>query len=170
VTLLGALSRVRSDYQVVQIGTGEMQEDLCNLAGELGLSEKVSFMGAATSAVVADYMAKSDLFVLPSKTAKNGDSEAFGIVFIEAAASGLPVVATMHGGIPEAVNNGVNGLLVGEGDEVELANSIEKLLMSKELRVTFGEAGRRFVEANFDVREQSRLLDQIYMGILGTDY
>ena len=83
-------------------------------------------------------------------------------MIVEAAASGLPVVATRHSGIPEAVVDGETGFLVAERDAGALAERIGRLLGSAELRARLGAAGRRLAEDKFDLRIQTARLEAIY--------
>ncbi len=111
------------------------------LASDLGLT--VSFLGAQPPAVVERALASSRVFAAPSMRAANGDSEGFGMVFLEAAAQSLPVVSYRHGGVPEAVDDGITGLLVPEGDRAELASSVVEMLSNPVRARSMGRAGRR---------------------------
>lgn len=162
--LLTAISRAqelqgRSITSTV-IGDGPMRSVAERLASDLGLA--VSFLGAQPPAIVERALASSRVFVAPSMRAANGDSEGFGMVFLEAAAQNLPVVSYRHGGVPEAVDDGVTGLLVPEGDRDELAISIVDMLSNPDRARSMGRAGRRRVEEEFDVRTQTRVLEHIY--------
>ena len=101
-----------------------------------------TFLGAQEPAVVSRSMAASKIFVSPSKTASNGDSEGLPTTILEAARLGVPVVSTYHSGIPEAVTHGETGLLVAEGDRVALAESIRRLLADDVLRARLGDQAR----------------------------
>src|SRR5690606_1188807 len=87
-------------------------------------------------------------FLLPNRM-DGVDFEGFGIVFLEAAAAGRPVIAGRSGGVPEAVEDGVTGLLVSGNDELELAAAMERLATTPTLRHQLGEAGRRRVLDRF---------------------
>jgi glycosyltransferase involved in cell wall biosynthesis len=95
-------------------------------------------------------------------TAKNGDSEGFGIVFAEAQACATPVVSFSTGGIPEAVAHGETGLLAPEGDWQSLASHLLLLLQNSELRMGLGFAGRRRVVSQFDLCKQTAVLEDLY--------
>jgi glycosyltransferase involved in cell wall biosynthesis len=103
----------------------------------------------------------------PSARARDGDAEGLRNVVVEAAASGLPVVATAHAGIPEAVDHGVSGLIVPEKDRSALADALRRLLGSPELRSELSQAARRVAETRFDLHRQSERLEDIYDRVTG---
>jgi colanic acid/amylovoran biosynthesis glycosyltransferase len=136
------------------------------LANTLGIAERVHFLGARSSDEVRQLMQHCALFVLPSQTAENGDSEALGIVFNEASACGIPVVSTRHGGIPEAVLHGETGLLVDERDDRALAEAMDQILGDPELGNKLGNRGREYVCDVFDLSKQTAKLEDIYETLL----
>jgi glycosyltransferase involved in cell wall biosynthesis len=89
-----------------------------------------------------------------------------GVVILEAQATALPVVATWHGGIPEAVEHGVTGLLCAERDPGALAENILNLLSDGDLRTKMGLAARARVVEKFNLKNQSELLEQFYLEFL----
>jgi glycosyltransferase involved in cell wall biosynthesis len=95
-------------------------------------------------------------------TAASGDAEGLPNVVVEAAASGLPVVASDHGGIAEAVIDGQTGFLVPEHDTALLGRRMAELLSSPGLRTAIGKAGRSLAEERFDAARQMRLLEHRY--------
>ncbi len=125
-------------------GGGELLDHLIRLAREFGLSEQVSFTGYFPRSRLAEIMAQTDIFVLPSL------SEGMGYVIVEAMAYGKPVVATRVGGIPEVVEHGKTGLLVSPGQPARLAEALLILVNDKTLRLQMGQAGRqRIIDAGF---------------------
>ncbi|MET3165125.1 UNVERIFIED_ORG: glycosyltransferase involved in cell wall biosynthesis [Arthrobacter sp. UYEF10] len=142
------------------VGFGPLLEGLKLDASKLGVNAE--FVGALTSEEVAYAMSEAMIFVAPSKTAPNGDAEGFGLVFLEAAAQGLPIVAYAHGGVVEAVEHNGNALLAPEGDVETLALNIEKLLENEELRDKFSSRGRDRVLNEFDIRRRTSMLEDIY--------
>lgn len=130
------------------VGDGEERARLEGLVDGLGLRDRVFFAGVAADSELPAYYAACDVFLLPNRV-DNGDLEGFGIVFLEAAASGRPVIGGDSGGVPEAVERDVSGLLVEGGTVHKVANAIRRLATSAELRRQMGSAGRDRVERFF---------------------
>lgn len=149
------------DVPVTIVGDGHLRGSLSARAERLGL-RSVTFAGMQPPAAVAELLRGATVFCAPSRTAWNGDSEGFGMVFLEAALASAPVVATRHGGIPEAVEDGVTGLLVPEGDVDALRRALESILLDPERAERMGQAGRERVLARFDVRERTTELERVY--------
>ena len=166
--LLRAMKTVNAthpDVQLTIIGDGPLQATLRAFAQEAGLN--VRFCGVQPAEVVQQHLKTALMLCMPSVRAANGDSEGLGIVNLEAQATGIPVVGTRHGGIPEAVEHGVTGLLSPERDPEALAANILTLLADPSLRLGMGLAARERMIRQFDLRQQSALLEQIYLEILG---
>jgi glycosyltransferase involved in cell wall biosynthesis len=107
-------------------------------------------------------MARAAVFCAPSKVASSGWAEAFGLVSLEAASAGMPVVAYQSGGVAEAVEAGVTGLLVAEGDVTELSERLGGLLTDPGLASSMGAAGQRRACRDFDIKRRSQLLEEVY--------
>ncbi len=123
------------------VGDGERKGELEDIAKELGIRERVIFSGYRTNLPLV--YAALDILVLPSLF------EGLPNVVLEAMACGKPVVATRVGGVPEAVEDGVSGLIVSPNNHSQLAQSIKKLLYDRLLRETLGKASRRRIERSF---------------------
>lgn len=167
-TLLKAFAefaRNNKDVQLIQIGSGPLLERHKLLATELGIAERVDFKGAVPHETVRSLMQQTLAFCGPSQTASNGGGEALGIVFCEASASGVPVLTTRHGGIPEVVLDGETGFLVNEGDAPALADAMSLVVRNRSLGNQLGQAGRARMVEKFDVKSQSALLEDIYDSI-----
>ncbi len=161
--LLDAFAAVRARHpaaRLVVIGDGPLRSRLERQAAELG--DGVRFLGALPPEAVARWMQRAWLIAAPSVTARDGDAEGLPTVLVEAAASGLPAVATRHSGNAEIVDDGVTGMLVPEGDPRALAGAIIVLLGRKALRAEQARAARARAERSFDLAAQSRLLEDHY--------
>ncbi|AEV82948.1 glycosyl transferase family 1 [Actinoplanes sp. SE50] len=164
--LLTALSMLDEPRpRVLLIGDGELLPAMRDRARESRVD--VTFAGSLPPDEVRRHLLESRLLACPSKTAPDGDTEGLPTTILEAAALGLPVVATRHSGIPEAVVDGETGLLSPEGDPAALAASLRRLLADEELRQRLGEQGRKHVTAHFDLTEQTRGLERLYDEALG---
>jgi colanic acid/amylovoran biosynthesis glycosyltransferase len=167
--LLEALSRLSKKHPEAQleiIGDGPLKAELEAQVSALGLGRMVTFTGSVSHATITQRMKSSDLFVLPSVTASNGDSEGLPIVLLEAAACGLPVLSTWHAGIPEAVMHEKTGLLTKEHDVDGLTEALDALLSSAALRQNMGRAARAHVCDHFDIRKQGAALEALYQKML----
>ena len=152
-----ALERVRHDHPDLKwsydvAGDGPRLPQLQALAAELQIGDRVHFLGALPHTQILEAVGQSDIFLLPSVTASNGDVEASPVVISEAMASGLPIIATRHSGIPELVCHNKSGLLAAERDVEGLAQHLATLLRDSKMRELFGSEGRRFVEDRLDNR------------------
>ncbi|WP_321798792.1 glycosyltransferase [Caballeronia sp. J97] len=170
--LIEAFARLRrrgiTDIELHIVGDGPLREELMALASSLQLGDAIRFHGALSWADVMKLMSTTYLFCLPSVTAKSGDSEGLGMVLLEAAAHHVPCVATRHGGIPEAIQDGVNGLLVAERDANGLSDRMAAVLTDTRLHARLAANARRVVEENFDIARQTQKLESIYSAIRGS--
>jgi glycosyltransferase involved in cell wall biosynthesis len=151
---LAPLVREGHDLRLVIVGEGETYKALRRLRGQLGLKPHIEFLGATNHAGVREQMAKADLLLQSSITPESGDTEGIPNVIVEAQATGLPVVATQHGGIAEAVRDGETGILVPERDDSAMTAALLALAKDRERRLSMGRAARRFVESQFDFDTQ----------------
>lgn len=136
------------DMHYAAIGIGEDRNYLENLARELGVAERVHFVGRVAQTELPRWYNACDLFAMPNRDV-DGDTEGFGIVYIEAGACGKPVIAGNAGGTGAAVLDGVNGLRV-DGTSVEsVAQAISRFLTSAAASETFGTAGYRRALSEF---------------------
>lgn len=138
-----------AEYRLV--GYGALEQELRTLAQELGVADKVVFLGQLTNDGVRQEMAEADIFALTSVTAANGDQEGVPVSLIEAQALGLPVVSSRHAGIPELVVHGETGFLAGERNVDEIAGSLRRLLENPALRQQFAANARARVLREFDL-------------------
>jgi len=150
--------------RLVIIGSGPLESALRNRVAAEGLP--CEFLGMQSAPVVRDYMARARVFCAPSVAAANGDSEGLGMVYIEAQAMGTPVASFVHGGIPEVVRNGTNGLLAPEGDSHALASNLLQFLQDDAMWLRHSEAGLSWVHERFDIKKQGVALERLYAEVL----
>lgn len=151
---------------VTVIGDGPERRRLEEEAVAAGL--QVRFLGTRSPAEVATAMRRAQVLCNPSRTAPDGDAEGFGMIFLEAAAQELPVVSYRSGGIPEAVLQGVSGLLADEGDVRGLVHDLEVLLTDDATARRLGTNGRTRVVEQFDISARTRDLEQLYASLSST--
>jgi glycosyltransferase involved in cell wall biosynthesis len=167
--LLEAFAKIAAQHpraELVVIGAGPLGSSLEQRAEKLGIGPRVRWLGAQPHAAVREWLRRAAVLCLPSCTAANGDAEGLGLVLLEAAASGVPVVATRHGGIPEAVEDGTTGYLVPERDASALGAALDALLAGDSLRARMGREARRLVRERFDLRRQTERLENLYEAVL----
>ena len=145
----------------VIVGDGSDRQMLENLSRELDLGGVVSMVGRRTRDEVARHVAEADVLVAPSVPTSGGKREGIPVVLMEAMAAGLPVVSSRLSGIPELVDDGVNGLLAEPSDWAGLADALERLARDPELRRQLGRAARATVVADFDLETNARALLQL---------
>ena len=144
----------------VIVGDGAEAQRLKALVVELGVDDRVRFMGQIPSAELPAYYAAADIFVHPNRV-DGSDFEGFGLVFLEAAAAGVPAIGGRSGGVPEAVEDGVTGMLVSGEDVVELQDTIRLLAGSDVLRAQLGGAARMRVLKQFTWDRAAQQVDAI---------
>jgi colanic acid/amylovoran biosynthesis glycosyltransferase len=166
IEAFAALSPQHPGAQLVIIGDGALRMSLQALTRSLGLFGKIIFLGALSHVHVLAWMRKATMLVLPSVRTGTGRMEGLGMVLLEAAATGVPVVATRVGGIPEGVLDGQTGFLVAERNAAALASSMTALLDSPPLRHRMGRQARRFVETRFDADALDETLEATYDSVL----
>lgn len=166
--LLEAL-RLLPDADLVVIGDGPERRRLQESADRLGVGGRVSFLGERPLDEVRQWMRRAWLLAAPSVTARDGDAEGLPTVICEAAAVGLPVVASAHPGMTEAVVDGETGFLVPEGDVPALASAIGELLGNPSLRERMASDARRFAENSFSRGRQLERLEAHYDLLLACD-
>ncbi|MGW1156795.1 glycosyltransferase family 4 protein [Streptomyces sp. NPDC002513] len=148
-TLIRAMPRILAkepEAALLIVGGGPYEKDLRRLAQETGVAGAVHFTGAVPWSELPAHYGAGDVFAMPCRTRRGGlDVEGLGIVYLEASATGLPVVAGDSGGAPDAVLDGETGWVVRGGCAEETADRIITLLGDPELRRRMGERGRQWV-------------------------
>ena len=148
-------------------GEGPLLGELQKLTRELNIEGRVSFTGFISQEQLRDIYYRSHIFVHPSQTGQDGNVEGVPNSMLEAMASGLPVFATDHGGIPEAVENGVSGVLVRERDHETLANALHNATQDSDSLGRIARNGAEVVRKNFDLQAQAQRLEEIYLRLIG---
>ncbi|MGW6246432.1 glycosyltransferase family 4 protein [Streptomyces roseolus] len=149
-TLIRALPRILRqvpDAVLLIVGGGPYEKELRRLAAETGVAASVRFTGAVPWSELPAHYGAGDVFAMPCRTRRGGlDVEGLGIVYLEASATGLPVVAGDSGGAPDAVLDGETGWVVRGESAEDTADRVTALLLDPELRARMGERGRAWVE------------------------
>ena len=155
-------------FQVEIIGSGPQQQALENQVTRLGLNDCVRLVGAQTQDMVCRAYLRASIFALPCVVAGDGDRDGIPNVLLEAMGSGVPVVSTPVSGIPELIESERDGLLVPPNDPARLADALDRLLTSAELRERLGRAARAEIEAHFSLdRSATQLLALFQQGVAG---
>jgi len=167
VEALDMLKRMGRKAHLTIVGDGPERGPLESLVDDKGLSQAVEFKGQLPTERVAGELAAADLFVMPAVTDWKGEQEGFGLVLVEAMMSGVPIVASRSGGIPDVVTDGETGLLVPERDPVALADAIARLLSDQDLSQRLAQAAARDAERRFAPPAIARRFEAVYRRALG---
>ncbi|CAN5376548.1 hypothetical protein BH09BAC1_BH09BAC1_30710 [soil metagenome] len=141
-------------------GAGEMLADCKRLTSQLGISQSVTFLGVLAPEQVGQEMSAAQVFVQHSMTTLDGETEGAPVAIMEAGASGLPVVSTLHAGIPEIVEHEKTGYLVSEGDIQGMAKYLIKLLQHKHIASEMGRAASERIAKHFSLEQNIRILTE----------
>ena len=148
-----AVATLRRDFpelRYIIVGEGSDEERLRALAKELGVSDRVGFVGAMRDDELPEAYATSTMYLGASRVDNEINVEGFGISFVEAAASGIPSVAGDSGGVRSAVRDGETGIVVSPTDSDAIADAIRSLLLNPDRRNQMGAAGRRAVQTHYN--------------------
>jgi colanic acid/amylovoran biosynthesis glycosyltransferase len=150
--------------RLVIIGDGPLRSDLETQAQSLNL--KAEFLGHQPPESVRQWLSQAQIFCVPSRTARSGDTEGLGMVFAEAQSMGIPIVSCRSGGVPEIVRDGKTGLLVPEANPTALAAALDRILSDRPLRNNLSTAGPPWIADRFDLQTNTAALEQIYDEVL----
>jgi phosphatidylinositol alpha-1,6-mannosyltransferase len=160
--VLRALARLgRTDVVYLVLSDGEIGNELRALARSLRLDDIVRFVGPVSADELPRYYAACDVFVMANRTLASGDVEGFGLVFLEASASGRAVIGGRSGGVADAVEHGTTGLLVDAASVDEIAHALHSLIEDRSLRERLGEHGRTMVTRQFSWERAAQHVRQI---------
>lgn len=155
------------DAQFTLAGEGPLLDELREDARVLEVADRVTFSGFVSQRELRDFFFRSHIFLHPSETGADGNQEGVPNSMLEAMASGLPVFATTHGGIPEAIENRVSGVLVPEHDADALGRELIAAAEKPEFLGTLAKNGAAAVADKFEQRAQVRQLEDCYFEALG---
>lgn len=133
------------------VGDGPEKQSLANLASSMGVTDLVTFAGAVPHDSVKLYLKSATIFCMPFRRTPSGDQDSLSLVLMEAMASGVPVISTRLGAIPEIIDDGETGILVTPEDADGLAEAIDRLSKSTELQERYRQAARAKVEARWSL-------------------
>ena len=162
IEAIAGLRQENFDVRLTLAGDGPKLNALLTQVGELGLQDAISFPGFLNEAELSALMWQHDVFVHPSRITESGDREGVPNAILEAMAHNMPVIATRHSGIPEAVIHGESGLLIEKSSAPRLSEQLKTLAKDRELRLRFGKAGRAHVVREFSLDANRRNLEASY--------
>jgi len=148
------------DVKLLLAGDGVLLNTCKNLVNHLGLKENIHFLGVITPEEYQGILKESLAFVQHSITADNGDMEGTPLAVLEASAAGLPVISTLHAGIPDVIKHKETGLLCEEHDVHAMAENMMSLLKHNSLAKSLGNSGKNFVLKNFSIEQHITKLDE----------
>jgi glycosyltransferase involved in cell wall biosynthesis len=154
------------DARLTLVGDGGLRPAYEGLVRRLGVGERVELTGVLPQKVLLERIAGADIFMVPSVRGASDDREGVPNVLKEASARSVPVIGTRHGGIPEALVDGVTGIVVPERDPAALARALGVLAADPALRARMGTAGREKMMREYDVVRQVAELEDIYDEVL----
>jgi len=160
--LLEAVARLNLSVKLLIIGRGSLTPYYQKKAEELGIGDKVHFVGYVSDFDLSKYYNICDLFVLPS----TDRSEAFGLVYTEAMACAKPVVASDLPGVRTVVDDGANGYLVEPQNIKQLADKISSILKNDKKAEKFGQAGLTKVKEKYNWQDSAREIERVYKSII----
>ncbi|MBU1327366.1 glycosyltransferase [Patescibacteria group bacterium] len=160
LSMFSYLSKKNDNLRLCFIGDGPRENFLRQIAQEKHLEEKVKIMAPKSYDIIQDYYHAADVFVYASQT------ETFGRVYVEAMASGLPVVALATPSLADVIEDGVSGVLVHTKTPASFAREVEKLIDNKDMRLRFGDAARLRASEVFSLSSSGKTLASLYRSLV----
>jgi len=167
IRAIAALKDQYPDVRYVLVGEGHDEQRLHDLAEELGIADRVIFAGPLSDDDLPEAYATSTLYLGASRVDNEINVEGFGISFLEASASGLPVVAGDSGGVRSAVRDGETGIVVAPTDVRAIADAAARFLGDSSARAAYGAAGRRAVETHYNWERVARDTRDFTLTVVG---
>ncbi len=152
----------KDDVELVIVGDGEEKNKVLQLIHASKIKNKIRFLGRLSNEDLLAIRKECDVFVLNSRTPESGDKEGLPIAILEASCVGMPIISTYHAGIAEGVLHERTGLLVEEFDTKALSEAMIKLC-DRDLRLSFGAAGRKHMEDSFELNACNSFLHTVYL-------
>lgn len=165
-TLLNALAQLPDDlhWTWTHIGGGDQSDKLEAQARELGIADRINWLGSQSQATVLEHYRGSDMFILPCRIASDGDRDGLPNVLVEAQSQALACISTPISAVPELIDSEERGLLVPPDDVPELAAAIEQLCRNPEKRDRLGHAGEQRIRSAFDYNAGINQLTALFRG------
>ena len=147
------------------IGSGYLEEKLKTQIIKLDLQEKIQLLGSVPRSEMFRYIQESQVFVAPSILGSDGDRDGLPTTLLEAMAMGTPCISTNVTGIPEAIEDGITGILIPQNNSESLALALENLFSDEKILKSISDNGKKLVQSKFDIRKNSTTLRQIFLEI-----
>ena len=163
IRAFAALDALDQGCSYLIVGTGPFQQELQEIAAAAGAKDRIMFTGEVADDDLVDHYRLGDVFIMPNRELANGDTEGFGLVFLEANSCGLPVIAGQDGGSTDAVHHGQNGLVVNGNSVAEIASAMAALRSDASLRAELCKGGRAMAAAA-DWKEKAALFMRLCAG------
>jgi colanic acid/amylovoran biosynthesis glycosyltransferase len=162
--ILSVSELLKKGYNIkyIIIGGGPLEIELRNIVIKNSLSNNVEFLGWRTQNELLSLIKKSQIVMLPSVTANDGDMEGIPVILMEAMAMGKIVISTYHSGIPELITNNTDGYLVHEKNTIELSQTIINIINNHKKWIEIGENARNKVEIEFNIRRLNNKLLKLF--------
>jgi glycosyltransferase involved in cell wall biosynthesis len=167
-TLLEALAGLPADLHWTwsHIGGGTLIDKLQKRAEDLGIGDRINWLGALPQTRVLEAYRTSDVFVLPCRIAPDGDRDGLPNVIVEAQSQGLCCLSTVVSGVPELIDDGVNGVLVSPDNSRELTAALDDIIRSPDLRRQMGSRGEARVREDFSMNVSIDYLKHLFDGVM----
>lgn len=166
---LNAVKLIKNDLPELEMnifGDGALMTDLKTEVKQLGIGSHVNFRGFAKNDEIINQLYKHDILIVPSVQAKDGDREGMPQTTVEGMATGIPVIASDHAGLPELVIHEETGLQVPEKDPAAIGDAIKKLIRQPELVKSLSRKGRLKVEEEHDISKQAKKTEDLYRNLI----